>query len=264
MSGSSEALSEDVELAPDRDDAAVDEESAELRAARLERFLMEPLVCEAVFMTCPVCGQRKARRRCPALGQTICTVCCGTKRLVEINCPSDCVYLSSAREHPAAVVRRQQERDVAVLLPSIRHLTERQYQLFFVFQTHIARHRPDGFTRLVDDDVAEATGAMASTLETAARGIIYEHATKSPLAQRLAQELNTLLQQMKEKGATIYEREAAVVLRAIEQGAREVRKIAEGGDTAYLSLVGRLLQVNLAAGNQASRDEARPSSLILP
>ena len=35
-------------------------------------------------MACPVCGQRKARRECPALGQTICTVCCATKRLVEI------------------------------------------------------------------------------------------------------------------------------------------------------------------------------------
>jgi hypothetical protein len=37
-------------------------------------------------------------------------------------------------------VKRQQERDVAILLPTIRELTERQYQLFFLFQTTIARH----------------------------------------------------------------------------------------------------------------------------
>ena len=67
-------------------------------------------------MVCPVCGQRKARRECPALRQTICTVCCATKRLVEINCPSECPHLASAREHPAAAVRRRQERDVAVLM----------------------------------------------------------------------------------------------------------------------------------------------------
>src|SRR5919108_3854947 len=137
-------------------------------------------------MTCPLCGTRKARRACPALGQTICAVCCGTKRLVEIRCPSDCAYLAAAREHPAAVVRKQQERDVARLLPTIQHLTERQYQLFFLFQSAITRFRPDGFARLVDADVAEAAAALASTLETAARGVIYEHTASSPPAQGLA------------------------------------------------------------------------------
>ncbi len=53
-------------------------------------------------MTCPLCSQRKARRACPALGHQICAVCCGTKRLTQIPCPSDCVYLASAREHPPA------------------------------------------------------------------------------------------------------------------------------------------------------------------
>src|SRR5688500_13008856 len=110
------------------------------------------LLCEAEEMSCPVCGQRKARRDCPALGQTICPVCCGTKRLTEIACPPTCGYLAAAREHPAAVVKRQQERDVALLLPTIRHLTERQYQLFFLMQTLIARHKPEGFARLLDAD----------------------------------------------------------------------------------------------------------------
>ena len=115
-------------------------------------------------MSCPLCGTRKERRACPALHQTICAVCCGTKRLVEIQCPDDCVYLTSAREHPAAVVKRRQEHDVAILLPTIQSLTERQYQLFFLFQNLISRHVPHGFTRLVDDDVAEAASSVASTL----------------------------------------------------------------------------------------------------
>src|SRR5262245_38523958 len=140
-------------------------------------------------MPCPLCDTRKERRACPALHQTICAVCCGTKRLTEIHCPDDCVYLSSAREHPAAVVKRQQEHDVAILLPTLQGLTERQYQLVFLFQTLIARHTPEGFARLVDDDVAEAAGALASTLETATRGVIYEHAAKSALGQRLGAEM---------------------------------------------------------------------------
>src|SRR5688572_27984115 len=119
-------------------------------------------------MVCPLCRQRRSRRDCPALRQTICAVCCGTKRLVEIACPSTCPHLAAAREHPAAVVKRQQEQDVARILPSIQRLTERQYQLFFVFQTAISQYKPEGLARLMDEDVAEAAGTMSATLETAA------------------------------------------------------------------------------------------------
>jgi hypothetical protein len=193
------------------------------------------------------------------LHQTICAVCCGTKRLTEIQCPEDCVYLASAREHPAAVVKRQQEHDVAILLPTLQGLTERQHQLFFLFQSLIARHTPEGFTRLVDDDVAEAAAAAAATLETAARGVIYDHAAQSRPAQRLAAEMKAMLADMEKQGVRIYEREAAIVLRAIEKGARETRKI-EPGDASYLTLMARLLQRN-RAGEQAS---SGPPSLIIP
>lgn len=209
-------------------------------------------------MVCPLCGSRKARRACPALGQTICAVCCGTKRLTEIACPPDCGYLTTAREHPAAVVRRQQERDVALLLPTLEGLTERQYQLFFLFQTTIARHTPDGFSRLVDDDVAEAAGALAATLETAARGVIYEHGAQSLPAQRLMGEMKALLEQVRQQGARVYDREAAIVLRAIERGAREARG-AEGGNDAYLTLMSRLLR----QGGPGEPEKPR-STLITP
>src|SRR5207247_6809666 len=43
---------------------------------------------------CPLCGTRRARRGCPALSQQICAICCGTKRLVQIQCPSDCTWLA--------------------------------------------------------------------------------------------------------------------------------------------------------------------------
>jgi hypothetical protein len=212
-------------------------------------------------MTCPLCGSRKARRGCPALNQTICPVCCGTKRLAEIACPADCAWLAGAREHPAAVVRRQQERDVAVVLPAIHALTERQHQLFFLFHSVIARHRPDGFARLVDDDVAEAAASVAGTLETAARGVIYEHPARSLPAQRLAAELTAFLGEIRQQGAKVFDGEAAVVLRAIERGAREARGRADGGDVAYLTVMARLLHLNQAA--EAAPAPARPS-LIVP
>ena len=150
---------------------------------------------------------------------------------------------------------------MAILLPTIRHLTERQYQLFFLFQTLVARHVPEGFARLVDEDVADAAGTFAATLETAARGVIYEHPPQSLVAQRLVAEMKTMLAQMKEQGATVYDREAAIVLRAIEQGARELGKASPGG-TVYLDLVARLLQVNRAV--EAQDQPPASSSLILP
>jgi hypothetical protein len=156
-------------------------------------------------------------------------VCCGTKRLVEIDCPDDCPHLSASRQHPPAVTLRQQERDVAALVPAIQDLTERQYQLFALFNAHIARHTPEGFVRLVDDDVADAAAALAATLETAARGVIYEHAAQSLPAQRLATELTALLAQMREQGAKIFDSEAAIALRATERGARQTRTRADGG-----------------------------------
>ena len=200
-------------------------------------------------MACSLCQKRKEKRSCPALGRSICPVCCATKRLVEINCPSDCPHLAASRDHPAAVVRRQQEEDVAALLPSMAGLTERQHQLFFLFQSVIARSKPEGLARLTDEDVADAASACAATIETAARGVLYEHTPPTFPAQKLAGEFRALLAEVRQHGATVYDREAAIALRAIERGARGLLRPNE--PTAYLTLMGRLLQVNHA---EASRD----------
>ncbi|MBM3778267.1 MAG: hypothetical protein FJW23_08510 [Acidimicrobiia bacterium] len=194
-------------------------------------------------MLCPLCNQRKARRTCPALDRAICSVCCGTKRQVEIACPPDCVYLTSSREHPAAVVRRRQEQDVRAILPFIRQLTERQYQLFFVLHSAITRYQPSGVQRLTDTDVAEAAGSMAASIETAARGVLYEHTPQSPIARRLVEEMKQVLDAVEKEVGRSMQLETAVVLRSIERGAREAGATAGAGgsDTAYLQIMGRLL-----------------------
>lgn len=45
--------------------------------------------------TCAHCRGRKGKRECPALRGNICSACCGEYRLVEIHCPSDCVFLDA-------------------------------------------------------------------------------------------------------------------------------------------------------------------------
>lgn len=212
-------------------------------------------------MHCPLCGKRKGRRECPALNQAICSVCCGTKRLTEIQCPASCVHLASAREHPAAVVRRRQEQDLAVLLPTVRQLSERQHQLFFMLQSVIANHRPDGFTRLSDTDVADAAGAVAATLETAARGVLYDHVPDSLPARHLAGAIKTFLSDIGGNGGRAFDREASQVLRSIERGARSITRSAPSGRD-YLELVGRLLRA--PARDEPERPPDTKSTLILP
>ena len=83
----------------------------------------------------------------------------------------------------------------------------------------------------------------------------------------------TVLDGMRAQGAKIFDHEISVVLRAIEHGAREARTHADGAANAYLTLMGRLLQVdrlNRAAGGRSGNAEERTeerksaSSIVLP
>lgn len=48
---------------------------------------------------CSRCGQRKAKRTCPALGSLLCPLCCGKLREKELHCPSSCPYLEPHRSY---------------------------------------------------------------------------------------------------------------------------------------------------------------------
>lgn len=188
-----------------------------------------------------MCGARKARRACPALGHQICAVCCGTKRLTQIKCPSDCAYLTTAREHPAAVVVRQQQRDLESLVQWMRDFSRRQSHLFVAVTTFLARYQPPEFHTLVDDDVIEAAGALAATFETASRGVIYEHRPASLPAERLAAALKPLLAEAGHGGGSAFERDATVVLRRIAEAATSLRGASETG-RAFLDILTRMMR----------------------
>lgn len=125
---------------------------------------------------------------------------------------------------------------------TLGQLSEQQLQLFFLFQSLILGHTPQGLVRLIDSDVALATGALAASLETASRGLVYEEATSSVLAEGLRRKLKSLIDEITTSGGSRAEREIAVVLRGIERGAKH--DVAAVGDTptSYLALVGRILQ----------------------
>jgi len=216
-------------------------------------------------MTCPLCSTRPAKRRCPALDREICPVCCGTKRLVEIRCPDDCVYLASARRHPAASVQRQHELDVALLLPAMTGFTDRQSRFFFLFQSVTLRHPSDALRPVLDADVAEAAAAAAATLETAARGVIYAQAPTSITAQELSASFGHAFEEIVQQvqgPRTPLERDAARALRGLEEAARRVGPIAGDPRTGFLGLMRRVLGAQTTRGDEARQPAG--GSIILP
>ena len=210
-----------------------------------------------IDVACPLCRVRKPKRSCPGIGAQICAVCCGTKRLVEIACPPTCVYLTTAERHPAAIVKRQQEHDVAVLMTALGPLSEPQLQLFFVIHTFIARYTPP-HSPLNDADVADAAGALATTYETASRGVVYEQQVTSPGGEALRRELNAFLAQISGGAGARFEREAAVVLRGIERAAKHETTGIGPGPVEYLTLVARILRERPPDATQAG------SRIIIP
>jgi len=218
-------------------------------------------------MLCALCGTRKARRQCPALGKTICPACCGTKRLVEIRCPADCGYLTSAKQHPPAVVQRRRDKDLRFLWPLVTGLSERQSTLFLLLQAIVGRTDGGSATAIADGDVAEAAGALAATLETADRGIIYEHTPTSLQAQGLARALRSVVEQVSPNPTSADHRHAAVVLRRIEQGARAAVSQLDDGPRSFLELLTRIATDGSAASDElASRSGSNDpaSRLVIP
>jgi hypothetical protein len=193
-------------------------------------------------MVCPLCQKKPSKRRCPALRQEICAVCCATKRLVEIRCTEDCRHLEAGQRHPAAVIKRQIDRDVTLLMTAVGRISEQQLQLFFLLQSMVLSYEPEGLARLVDSDVALAAGALASSLETASKGVIFEEATASVVAEGLRRALKPVIAEVTKSGGSRAEREVAQVLRAMERAAKHDGGHIPDGETSYLDLARRVFQ----------------------
>ena len=107
-----------------------------------------------------------------------------------------------------------------MLLPLLQGLSERQARLFLMLAAVTSRHQADALQKLVDEDIAQAAGALASTLETAAKGIVYEHQPASLVAARLMAELKGVVDEVVKNAGSALERDAAIALRRIEHAAK--------------------------------------------
>src|SRR5258707_1368017 len=99
------------------------------------RILLYSLHNDGANLSCPICEKRKPNRFCPAKGETICAICCGTGREVTIDCTPDCPHLAAAHryedEHPRALPPETPLLDVN--LPSDVIHTQQQIMAAFAF-----------------------------------------------------------------------------------------------------------------------------------
>lgn len=208
-------------------------------------------------MTCPLCRQRKGKRACPAKGADICSHCCGTRRLVEIACPSACVYLKGAHAAGWEGRRTEQERDARRLAPHLSSLTEAQGRLVLLALAGLAAIR-NRRSELDDPLVLEAVSTLRKTVETREKGILYEHTTPDARAQGLAHELGALFEARGADGAVRApaDRDLLAALRAFEAALQATRR-EEGDPRAFLDTATRL------AGRFGGHPPTRAEPLIL-
>ncbi len=127
--------------------------------------------------------------------------------------------------------------------------------------TFLVRYEPPELHAIIDQDVIEASAAIAATFETAARGVIYEHRPASLSAERLATELKKMLAEAGEQGGATFRRDAAVVLRRVETAAREATQ-SGAGRRAFLDLAGRVTSPKRSDGTESGEVDRAPRVII--
>ena len=208
--------------------------------------------------SCPLCAQRKGRRACPAKGASICSVCCGSKRRVEIDCPADCVWLDGAQAGNWEGRETERRRDARRLGPHLQRLSREQTDLFFLALVGLGALRARR-SDLDDALLAAAVGALRKTVETRQRGILYDHQAEDLRAQGLLLELRGLFEAQDEEGRPVApnDHDLGPVLAALEGALADVRREG-GGRTAFLDTARRVV------GAPASSSAPEPRLVLEP
>jgi hypothetical protein len=209
---------------------------------------------------CPLCGQRRGKRFCPAKGASICSVCCGSKRLVEIACPSDCAYLTGAHAPAWEGRERDRRQDMMRIAPHIEGLGQDDAAVFFYLLAGMvrvsAKHRDA-------DDVhwQQAVAALAKTLETRESGLVYEHAAEGFRAQELVREMREVIEPPGGQGPVAPDPMLRAALAAIGQAL--ARTIQEGAGAKEFLATATRLTAKLVEHGEPRPAETKPT-LIEP
>jgi len=150
---------------------------------------------------CPICNKRRAERYCPAKGEKICAIDCGTEREVSIDCPGDCSYLAAAhrweQDHPKPLAESEVPFPDVSFPSDLIHTRQNVLSgLGYTVVNYAADQRS-----LNDSDVFAALQALAETRRTLLSGIYYEKPPAIPVAAGLYAALAKFIEDEKKHAA---------------------------------------------------------------
>jgi len=150
---------------------------------------------------CPICNKRRAERYCPAKGEKICAVDCGTEREVTIDCPSDCAYLIAAHRWEGSHAKPGPENEI--LFPDVElppDVIQRRGPTLSGLGQAVLLYALDQ-SSLTDAEVFVAAQAMAETYRTLLSGIYYEKPPDGTVAAGLYAAIAKFIQDEKKREA---------------------------------------------------------------
>ena len=214
--------------------------SATRRFRNFDRLRRRPIPAHVASEMSGLPRAASQNARVPRSARQICTVCCATKRQVEIKCPADCVYLTSARAHPPAVVQRRQERDLGFLLPLVSDLTETQYRLVVLFQSVTVKHAEQAVAVAASTPTSprrprpprRRSRPRARASSTSTRRCRFRRSASPTELARVVSRARSRRTRRSNRGSSATR---PLALRKIEAGARERGKGARGRRHAGLS-----------------------------
>jgi hypothetical protein len=160
---------------------------------------------------CKICGVRKAKRNCLAVGNGICTLCCGTEREASLSCPLECEYLQDAHGREKTVPIEEKDipsPDITVTEEFVA--AHEELVLFAVYSLLQATLRTPG---AVDSDVLAALSALTQTHRTLEAGLVYETLSPNAIAASIQRRFSASLEDYEKLRR---EREALAPLRNSE------------------------------------------------
>ena len=211
--------------------------------------------------SCPLCHKRRPERLCPAVGEKICAVCCGTERERTLDCPADCAYLIKAHRYEQEHRQPPAAADIPFGDTEISRSTiyEQEPLVAGLVQALLKFAAEQRF--LTDQDALAAVTALGETYRTLVSGIYYEKPPDGPLPAALYAALAEFIQEYKKQAASsgFAGPKDSAIFAVLVYLARLCRASTNGRPRSRL-----FLQLLRAGSPQAQEQPAEASRIITP
>ncbi len=150
-------------------------------------------------MKCVLCDNRKAKRACPAKGQPICPLCCGEKRVLELDCPETCAFLKAGRERDSEEYAKLMRSQDPLLQEKHRRILSENQDVMAHLEYTIAQYRLVS-RDLTDRDLRGAVDILLEAYRLEDKGILYEQEAGDLRVEPLRRELREVLESYRNPG----------------------------------------------------------------